>query len=94
MRIGTYEQEILKKGLKGRLWFWRKEKEILNDNNFLTDLKVIKQILFQGGNVGKHWVDGKFVWNVWVDPRLTEENNDFVEVPYEMFENSKKEKKV
>lgn len=48
MKFENFERECLGKGWRGRLWFWRKKRQILDDRNFVSDFDEVKRILAEG----------------------------------------------
>lgn len=73
-RIGTYEQEMLGQGSRGRLWFWLKDRMIKNNDNFLhaTDGQILKTLFGGKGMIANPELicysdDGKFITDKLMD---------------------------
>jgi len=79
----TYEYvaDMLGKGLRGRLRYHLKKRQIMNDDYFLrVDARMI------ASGIGKRWEDGRRVWNVWVAPGLLARDDGFLRLAEKDFE--------
>jgi hypothetical protein len=99
-RMGTFEEEFLGKRLdkdgrlrlklRSRLYLWRKKRQITNNQNFIdVESEIIRKTMSSMPRIGKHWVDGNQVWNIWVNPNLfMKDDDDFLRLEETHFEST------